>query len=91
MGMRKIKKLVATTGETNQGKKTYQTMGFMFKDENERVSLKIDCIPTSPQWTGWVNVYDLDTDKARQAVDPTRQPVQPQKSYDDFEDPNIPF
>ena len=88
MGMRRIKKLVATTGETPQGKKTYQTMGFMCKDENDRVSLKIDCIPTSPNWNGWVNVYDLDTEKAKQAADPARKPVQ-QPQYEEI--PGDPF
>ena len=86
MAMCRIKKLVATTGETPQGKKTYQTMGYMFKDENDRVSLKIDCIPTSPNWSGWVNVYDLDTEKAKQAA---RQP-EAQQSYDSF-DEDTPF
>ncbi len=68
MGMKRIKKLVAITGKyTVDGveKKRYQTAGALFKDEEGKLSVKMECIPLG-EWNGWLGVYDLED---------TRQPA----------------
>jgi hypothetical protein len=60
--MRKLFDAVATIGkykdrEGNE-KKRYVTVGSVFEDANGRQALKLDALPTSPEWTGWIAFYE---------------------------------
>lgn len=64
-------KIVATIGtykdrQTGEEKKRYLTVGTAFSDEQGRVSLKIDAMPVSPEWSGWLSLYPLDEDRQQQ-------------------------
>jgi len=61
-------KIVATVGtykdrQTGEEKKRYMTVGTAFADDQGRISLKIDAIPVSPEWSGWLSLYPLDEDR----------------------------
>jgi hypothetical protein len=53
---------VATIGEyttkTGEKKKRYTTIGSVFEDNAGRLSLKLDCVPVGPEWSGWVSFYE---------------------------------
>jgi hypothetical protein len=53
---------VATIGEyttkSGEKKKRYTTIGSVFEDDAGRLSLKLDCVPVGPEWSGWVSFYD---------------------------------
>lgn len=69
--MRAIKKIVATTGKTAQGKAVYQRIGTMFKRDDGTFTIKIDALPVGcPEWTGWANLYDMDPPKQEAAPQP---------------------
>jgi hypothetical protein len=52
---------VATIGEyttkAGEKKKQYTTIGSVFEDDAGRLSLKLDCVPVGPEWSGWVSFY----------------------------------
>jgi hypothetical protein len=52
---------VATVGKyknhAGEEKKRYMTVGAVFEDEAGRMSLKLDGIPVSPEWSGWISFY----------------------------------
>lgn len=61
-------KIVATVGtykdrQTGEEKKRYITVGTEFTDDQGRRSLKIDAMPVSPEWSGWLSLYPLDDDR----------------------------
>lgn len=61
-------KIVATVGtykdrQTGEEKKRYLTVGTEFTDDQGRRSLKIDAMPVSPEWSGWLSLYPLDEDR----------------------------
>ena len=53
---------VATIGEyTNkQGekKKRYLTVGAVMEGSDGRMALKLDALPTNPDWSGWIAFYE---------------------------------
>lgn len=54
--------VVAVVGEyrdqqSGQMKKRYQKCGTGFRDEDGRISAKIDTVPVTPGWTGWFDFY----------------------------------
>ncbi len=57
----KIYDAVATVGKykTADGteKKRYLTVGAVFQDAKGRLSLKLDALPTTPDWSGWISFY----------------------------------
>ncbi len=61
---------MAIVGEQPNGqggtKPIYRNMGSMFKNDQGKISLKIDSIPVGDGWNGWVQVFDLDGDRAMQ-------------------------
>ena len=64
-------KIVATVGtykdrQTGEEKKRYLTVGTAFTDDQGRISLKIDAMPVSPEWSGWLSLYPLDEDRQQQ-------------------------
>ena len=59
MSTRKTHDIVATTGtykdRDGSEKKRYSTVGSLFQDaETGRLSIKLDTVPVSPDWSGWL-------------------------------------
>jgi hypothetical protein len=81
MSMRKVADLTATVGEyTNKAgekKKRYVRVGVVFEDDQGRRSHKIDAVPVSPEWSGWLSEYPVD-DRSH------RQPQERSNSANDF-------
>lgn len=57
-------KAVATTGEyTNkegETKKRYTQVGVVFENDKGQLSLKLDAVPLSKEWSGFINFYEPD-------------------------------
>lgn len=83
-------KIVATVGkykdrQTGEEKKRYLLCGVAFTDEQGRISLKIDAMPVSPEWSGFLLLYPLNDDRQeaparqqqRQAPRQTSRPKPP--------------
>lgn len=81
--------IVATTGTyknaNGEEKKRYTKCGAAFTDDQGRISLKLDAFPCSPDWSGWLSLYDKDRDNNRGPApqQPQRQPMR----RDEFGDP----
>ena len=73
--MKQFKKVVATIGKytdaNGQEKNRYHTVGKAFIRDDKSVSIKVDAMPVGPEFSGWLNLYDLDEDR------PQSQPAQP--------------
>lgn len=102
--MRKAFDAVATVGKykDNQGneKKRYVTIGAVFEDEQGRMSLKLDAVPCSPDWSGWVSFYETkqqgDTERRKMHGGEQRQDAHNQSKANgyqpqDGDDDDIPF
>ena len=67
---RKTHDLVATIGtykdRDGNEKKRYLTCGVVLTDDEGRMSIKQDCIPVSPEWSGWYSLYPADKGGERQ-------------------------
>lgn len=72
-------KILATVGTYKDGegneKKRYVQCGVAFTDEQGRVSLKMDAMPVSPEWSGWLQLFPMDDDRREQS--PPRQQTRP--------------
>jgi hypothetical protein len=80
---RKVFDAVVTTGEyekNGQTKKQYRTVGAVLQDEDGRMSLKLELLPTVG-FNGWINFYE-----------PKQQSEQkPQPSGEEEFDDKLPF
>jgi len=60
--MKKKYDAVATVGKytakDGQEKKRYLTVGTVFEGEGGKLSLKLDGMPVSPDWSGWISFYE---------------------------------
>ena len=69
--MKQFKKVVATVGKytdaNGQEKNRYVTVGRAFIRDDKSVSIKVDSMPVGPEFSGWLNLYDLDEDRQGQA------------------------
>ena len=87
--MKQFKKVVATVGKytdaNGQEKNRYVTVGRAFIREDKSVSIKVDSMPVGPEFSGWLNLYDLDEDRPGQA--PARAPAPAPAAVDD----DLPF
>lgn len=68
---RKVFDVVATVGKytDKQGaeKKRYTNVGAAFEDDQGRLSIKLECIPVGPEWSGWLSLYPpKDRDQTQQ-------------------------
>ena len=76
--MKKFKKVVATVGKytdaNGQEKNRYVTVGSAFIRDDKSVSIKVDAMPVGPEFSGWLNLYDLDEDR-KPAPAPAAAPV----------------
>ena len=65
--MRQFKKVVATVGKYTDAngneKNRYITVGRAFIRDDKSVSIKLDSVPLGPEFSGWLNLYDLDEDR----------------------------
>lgn len=88
--MKQFKKVVATVGKytdaNGQEKNRYVTVGRAFIREDKSVSIKVDSMPVGPEFSGWLNLYDLDEDRQGQA--PARAAPAPAPAA---EDTDLPF
>jgi len=70
-------KILATVGTYKDGdgneKKRYVQCGVAFTDEQGRVSLKMDAMPVSPEWSGWLQLFPMDDDRREQDSAPRQQ------------------
>lgn len=101
MPSKKTHDVVATVGSYKdaQGaeKKRYVNCGSAFTDENGRVSIKLDTVPVSPEWSGWLSLYEPKEKEgghpqARQSQRTAqRQPNLPPADQQPLEEDDIPF
>ena len=66
--MRKKFDIVATVGkytdrQSGEEKKRYQNVGAVFEDDNGRLSIKLDTVPITPEWSGWLACYEPDRER----------------------------
>lgn len=66
--MRKKYDIVATVGkytdrQSGEEKKRYQNVGAVFEDDNGRLSIKLDTVPITPEWSGWLACYEPDRER----------------------------
>ena len=70
--MKQFKKVVATVGKytdaNGQEKNRYVTVGKAFIRDDKSVSIKVDAMPVGPEFSGWLNLYDLDEDRQQQSA-----------------------
>jgi hypothetical protein len=101
--MRKTHDVVATVGEykdpsTGEMKKRRIKVGAAFTNDKGQIAIKLEAVPCAPDWSGWVNLYEPDTD-SRQSHDTAggrsvQRTMPPQPSADGVEqsaDDDIPF
>ena len=85
--MKKRYDAVATVGkykdrQTGEEKKRYMTCGAVFEDDNGRLALKLDGVPCSPDWSGWISFYEpKDQQSAPQRQQPTAHQQGKQNGY----------
>lgn len=91
MASRPTHEVVATVGEytakDGTKKKRYQRVGTIFKGDDGRASMKLDAIPLSREWSGWLSFYPIEKDPP--SSPPTNRPASPPADYQ--EDDDIPF
>lgn len=46
------------TNSAGEKKKRYITVGSAFTDEQGRLSIKLDAVPVTPEWSGWLSLYE---------------------------------
>lgn len=58
---KKTHDVVATVGsyKTSSGeeKKRYVHCGSAFTNDEGQISIKLDSVPVSPEWSGWLSLY----------------------------------
>ena len=70
--MKQFKKVVASNGKytdsQGQEKNRYITVGRAFLRDDKSVCIKLDSMPVGPEFSGWLNLYDLDEDRQAPAA-----------------------
>lgn len=88
--------IVATVGtytdrEGNE-KKRYQKCGIAMTDEDGRLSLKLEAMPVTPDWSGWLNLYPKkDYDAPQRQNTPPMEPIRQQPAGATAGHDEIPF
>jgi hypothetical protein len=74
MAMRKKYDVVATVGRYKDAegndKKRHSQCGAVFEDSEGRISIKLDTVPVSPEWSGWLSCYEPRDRSPRQEGGP---------------------
>jgi hypothetical protein len=75
--------IVATLGEYKAAdgskKKRYHTCGKAFTNDQGQISLKLDALPCSPEWSGWLSLYPVQ-EHAAPRPDPRPPAPEPRES-----------
>jgi hypothetical protein len=75
--------IVATLGEYKAAdgskKKRYHTCGKAFTNDQGQISLKLDALPCSPEWSGWLSLYPVQ-EHAAPRPDPRQPAPDPRES-----------
>lgn len=83
MASKRTHDVTATIGEyTNaagETKKRYVNCGSAFTDEQGRVSIKLDSVPCSPDWSGWLSLYEVRDKDGRESDRRQNAPQQGQQ------------
>ena len=80
------------TAQDGTKKKRYHTCGKAFTNEKGQVSLKIDAMPCSPEWSGWLSLYPVKTEERADPRPAQRSmPAAPAAAEGPDEDDEIPF
>jgi hypothetical protein len=103
MPSRKTHDVVATVGEyesQGQKKKRYANVGSAFTNDEGQISIKLDTVPVSPDWSGWLSLYvpkEKDGGQTQQRQQSRPAPRRQQAPANDapltegMEEDNIPF
>jgi hypothetical protein len=80
MTMRKYADLLASVGEfeDSDGRKAkrWTRVGVMMRDDRSGAwSIKIDCIPVGPHWSGWLAVRNVDKEDPAAGADSAGEQV----------------
>lgn len=65
MSTRKTHDVIATVGtykdkKTGQERKRWANCGAAFTDDQGRISIKLDSIPVSPDWSGFLSLKEVE-------------------------------
>lgn len=75
--MKKLYDAVATIGKytTKDGteKKRYLTVGAVFENDKGQMALKLDALPTTPEWSGWISFYEPKEQQQRSDYKPRNE------------------
>ena len=84
--------VVANVGEykNNQGetKKRYLTCGKVFENDKGQLSIKMECLPIGPDWSGWLSLY---VPKEREPSPVTQHSAAKANAFVDDDLADIPF
>lgn len=93
MAAKRTHEVVATTGKykdaNGEEKKRYLNVGSAFTDEQGRISVKLDAVPVTPDWSGWLSLYPVD--KKQDRVPQRREQTKPEPRSAAPDDDDIPF
>ncbi len=92
---------VATIGKykdkvTGEEKKQFLRVGTVFESEDGRLSLKLDAVPCSPDWSGFISFYppkpaEGQPTPAQERRSATQNGAPPPPADDDHDEDDIPF
>ena len=89
--MRKTHDILAKTGtyKNQQGeqKNRYTKCGAAFTDDSGQISIKLESVPVSPEWHGWLNLWEPREQQQAPAQAPAPRQAAPAISEQD----DIPF
>jgi len=89
--MRKTHDILAKTGtyKNQQGeqKNRYTKCGAAFTDDSGQISIKLESVPVSPEWNGWLNLWEPREQQQAPAQAPAPRQAAPAISEQD----DIPF
>ena len=75
--------ILATVGkykdrQTGEERKSFSKCGAAFKNEQGRIVLKIDTIPVTQEWSGWLTIYPPKgrTEGDQEAAEEMKRPPQ---------------
>jgi len=96
MAAKRTHDVVATVGrykdQSGEEKKRYVNVGSAFTDEQGRISIKLETVPVTPDWSGWLSLYPVKDKEQRQERPSNRPPARPERpEATEPEDDDIPF
>ena len=92
MSAKRTHDLVATVGEytnrqTGETKKRYQNCGSAFTNDDGNISIKLEALPLSKDWSGFLSLYPV---KEREQEQGSRNiQLHPDESGGDFPNPSF--